>query len=318
MQVHAERLAADAAVRLADLSERLRQEHGVPLPPSSDWLPTAPASGETTPCPDCLDGAVACACGNGKLVCETCRGSGHAACKSCGASGRVVRYREIVRRFDTRRGMRMLPGEVGRTKHLGSEAHSALARATGDEVWHGDVEQLQQPAPASVPASVWSAAQTAREHVANGRQVAASPVGAGAGTATETAERRVIGRQARLTRVPLTQVEYTFAGHPFAFLAVGHTGAERFWAETFPPRWSRVGRFVKALVRDLEDFGGDLSAIQRPADVTLLDEYRSRRARNGSSGATSIQRVQIVEEPAPDSLHENAGTSAAATDESPD
>ena len=53
LQVHAERLASDAAVRLADLSERLRQEHGVPLPPSSDWLPTAPASGETTPCPDC-------------------------------------------------------------------------------------------------------------------------------------------------------------------------------------------------------------------------------------------------------------------------
>ena len=134
---------------------------------------------------------------------------------------------------------------------------------------------------------------------------------------SETAQRRVIGRQARLTRVPLTQVEYTFAGHPFAFLAVGHTGAERFWAETFPPRWSRVGRFVKALVRDLEDFGGDLSAVQRPADVTLLDEYRSRRARNGSSGAASIQRVQIVEEPAPEPPREPEAEAAESPTDKP-
>ena len=84
-----------------------------------------------------------------------------------------MRYREIVRRFDTRRGTRILPAARPADQHLGSEAHSALARATGDEVWHGDVEQLRQPAPASVPAGVWSAAQElAGEHIAQGRQVA--------------------------------------------------------------------------------------------------------------------------------------------------
>ncbi|HEX6818454.1 MAG TPA: hypothetical protein VF120_08770 [Ktedonobacterales bacterium] len=305
-QVHAERLATDAAGRLADLSERLRQEHGIPLPPSGEWLPTAPASGETLPCPDCADGKVACGCGNGKLVCDSCRGSGHASCGSCAGSGRVVRFREVVRRFDLRRSTQTRTLDAALTKLMGSSGQSALARAPGDEIWHGSVEQLAQPSPAGVPADVWSTAQDlAREHAAQAARLVPSrippPTGTGDEQSVGQGERRVIGRQVRLTRVPLTQVEYTFAGHPFAFLAVGQRGAERFWAETFPPRWSRVHRFVKALVRDLEELSGEFTALPGPADVTLLDEYRARRARNGTSNGashgTAIQRVRIVEEP---------------------
>ena len=108
-QVRAERLATDAAGKLADFSERLRQDYGVPLPPSAQWAPTAPASGETIPCPDCVDGTVACSCKTGKLVCATCKGSGYAACAACDGSARVIRYREVVRRFDTRTISRDMP-----------------------------------------------------------------------------------------------------------------------------------------------------------------------------------------------------------------
>lgn len=301
-QVHAERLASDAAGRLADLSERLRQEHGVPLPPSADWLPVAPASGETQPCPECVDGKVTCSCGNGKLVCEVCRGSSHATCRSCGGSGRVVRYREIARRFDTRRSTRIVPpADTAIGKHLSAVSASALRRAPGDEIWEGDVESLSSSTPEHVPADVWHAAQElARAHFAQPEPNAA---GTSAAKDEPKGERRVIGRRASLTRVPLTLVEYTFATHPYAFLAVGRAGSERFWADTFPPRWSRVHRFLKALARDLDDMSADFStrSLRGPADVAVLDEYRARHRRNGSGngtgGAPGAQRVRIVEEP---------------------
>jgi hypothetical protein len=297
LQVHAERIATDAAGRLADLSERLRQEYGVPLPPSADWMPTAPASGETIPCPDCIEGKVKCSCGNGKLVCDVCRGSGHAACASCGGSGRVVRFREVVRRFDMRHSSKVIPANDFAVSHLIDVA--ALRRATGDVAWEGSIEQLDASAPASVPGSVWGAAQElAREHVAHEAAAeAAQTARAAGGEAKPKGERRVLARQMHITRIPLTHVEYTFAGHPFAFLAVGHSGTERFWAETFPPRWSRVGRFFKAVMRDLEDVGGDVSKpeIHGPADVAVLDEYRARRASHETHNGA--QHVRIVEEP---------------------
>jgi hypothetical protein len=285
MQVHAERIATDTAGRLADLSERLRQEYGLPLPPSANWLPTAPASGETIPCPDCTDGKVACACGNGKLVCEVCRGSGHAACAVCRGSGRVLRYREVVRRFDTHTHTRVLPVEETRATHPSNHlvGAPALRRASGDEVWAGEVEQLQGDRPAALPERVWRAArELAGEHHAP--------------EIPQTAERRVVSRRVRVTRIPITQVDYSFAGHSFFFIAVGHAGAERFWAETFPPRWSRVGRFFKAIMRDLDEIGGDLPPRQlhSPAEIAVLEEYRAKRLSNGNGA----QHVQIIEEPA--------------------
>ncbi len=111
LQVQAERFAADAGDKLADLAERLRQDYGVPLPPSAQWAPVAPASGETIPCPDCVNGTVACACGNGKRVCEQCHGTGAQTCDACAGSGRVVRFKELVRRFDTHISQRVLPAD---------------------------------------------------------------------------------------------------------------------------------------------------------------------------------------------------------------
>ena len=273
MQVRAERLAADATDRIADLAERLRQEYGVPLPPAAQWMPTAPASGETIPCPDCTDGTIACSCGNGKRVCEVCQGSTYTACPACAETGRVIRYRELVRRFDTRIVERTLPVDGIEISHWITEP-AALRRVAGEPLWEGRLDALDADAPAQVPASVWAAAlDLANEDTRQGAQALASQT-AGEGAEGDMA-RRVISRRMRLVRVPLTYVAYTYGGHPFAFTAVGQAGAERFWAQDFPPRWSRVSRFVKALARDLGE------GPQRPArpggEISTLDAYRARR-----------------------------------------
>jgi hypothetical protein len=268
LQVHAERLAAEAGERVADLAERLRQEWGVPLPPSRDWMPVAPASGQTIPCPECLDGSVPCECGNGKRACATCEGSRHQECHMCGGTGRVVRHRELVRRFDTRISRRALPVEE---RVVAWAPQDALARGTGERVWEESLEEaLARPAaPPAVPPAIWQAA-LAFAGVALPAEEPPSSVSHG--------ERRPIARQLALVRVPLTRVQYAFAGHQYTVVALGAPDAERFWAETFPPRWSRVGRFLRAVSRDLGELGAGSAPDQSPGRVSALDEYRVRRA----------------------------------------
>jgi hypothetical protein len=271
-QVRAERLAVDAGERLADFAERLRQDYGVPLPPSGQWAPQAPASGETIPCPDCVNGTVPCDCGNGKRVCERCHGTSVEACGACGGSGRVLRYREVVRQFDTRLSERTVPGGGGRAQWVTDDM---LRRASGDFVWEGAADALSDTPPEGVPLDVWV---QARELAGIGSRPALTSAGQ---AASSRGERRVIGRRLRLDRVPLTRVQYTFAGQPYEFVAVGHAGTERFWAQSFPPRWGRVSRFFKVLARDLN---GEYPLPERrisppPPNGALssLDEFRARR-----------------------------------------
>ncbi len=274
-QVHAERLATDAAGRLADISERLRQDYGVPLPPSARWAPLAPASGETLPCPDCQGGTIPCtACRDGKQVCATCRGSTYVACQDCDGTGRVVRYREVVRRFDSH-----TTTSVASTQ---SDAEwvtdDMLRRASGIEAWSGDVAELSATPPVNVPAAVWMAA---REVALDARQ-AGEPV-----EATGQEERHVLHRRVRLSRVPATQLEYAYGGRLFEVVAVGNGRSERFWSDEFPPRWSHVGRFFKALMRDLN--GEHTQRLPR-ANGTLhvLDDYRN--------GKPELPHVRILED----------------------
>lgn len=268
-QVHAERLAAEAAGRVADFAERLRQEHGVPLPPSAQWAPLAPASGVTVPCPDCLDGSVPCTCDNGKVPCKTCMGSAFAECPACGASGRVVRHRELVRRFDTQIAERVLPPETGEVAEWFTQR--SLRRSTGEEAWAGRAGEMGSVPPEGVPAPVWA---MALELAGDGTR--ALPGRAGAQDTARDGERRILSRDVRVLRVPLVHVDYTFAGQPFAFVAAGTSGAEHFWASTFPSRWSRLGRFLQALARD-----GRNERPQRPphvaGEISTLEDYRARR-----------------------------------------
>lgn len=269
-QVQAERLATDAAGKLADFSERLRQDYGVPLPPSGQWAPTAPASGETIPCPECMDGTIPCSCKTGKLVCATCKGSGYAPCAACDGSARVIRYREVRRRFDTRVTSRTVT--PARAEEAGWLTSAMLRRASEETVWEGDLDEVTGETPLGVPAGVWMVARSLvnGEPEANGESSSEPEA--------DNPERHVIGRRLRLTCIPVTHVEYSFDGREFDFTSVGPSGSERFWADAFPARWTRVGRFFRAVVRDLNGERDDRKRLPSGAPRPL-DEYRARHVR---------------------------------------
>ncbi|HEX9037094.1 MAG TPA: hypothetical protein VF808_08920 [Ktedonobacterales bacterium] len=239
-QVHAERLAQNAVERLADLSERLRQDYGAPLPPSANWAPTAPASGETIPCPDCHGGTVACSCNEGKLACPVCHGTENEPCSSCQGTGKVIRHQEIARRFDTRIRTRLaIPAHEAASEWITDDM---LQRVNGDVVWEGPADDLDGPAPAGAPLLVWEAALALKRH-ADAELESEAPTGG--------LERRVLWRRVRLARAPISRLEYAYAGRMYTVVAVGRAGEERFWADNFPPRWHRVSRFFQAVVRDI-------------------------------------------------------------------
>ena len=262
LQGELERLSYEAAMRAADLSERLRREYGIPLPPSVHWAPGVVAASDALVCPECDHGRVACVCDQGRLVCETCIGQGSVDCPVCAGSGKVVRYRDVVRRFETSIHGEALPFS-GATL-LDGLSEAAVRRAPGEIVWEGAIEETRGSAPAGVPEEVWRAARDLIDRTpASGAQAD---------------ERQVISRRIRLSKVPVTRVEYAFAGEEYSFVAIGRAGEERFRADRFPPRWSRVQRFVSALTSDqAHDDPADLT--RTPTDITILEDYRARRLR---------------------------------------
>ena len=285
MQVHAERFAQNAVERLADFSERLRQEYGAPLPPSGDWAPVAPASGKTIPCPDCVDGSIPCVCNNGKVVCSVCHGSAYEACPACSGSGQVIRQRQIVRRFDTRIRTRVLPPTDPEAASWVTD--QMLRRSEGEQIWEGSEAELSGPTPNNVPERVWVEALALKRAYDERAAQASATADGGSPTATAVAdaagERHVLSRRLSLVRTPITRIEYAFAGRPYEALAVGRAGDERFWAETFPPRWNRVSRFFQAVARDIAGESG-----RRASDSPAL---------NGGS-MRDRTHIRIIEEPA--------------------
>jgi hypothetical protein len=303
LQIHAERLANDTAWRLADFAERLRQEHGVPLPPSAQWMPVAPASGVTQPCPDCVDGLVPCDCRSGKVICAVCLGGGQTECKSCGATGRIIRHRELVRRFDTLMTERIVPPDRPVLAEWLRE-HSPR-RVAGETAWQGSANSVaSQPAPQEVPAPVWAVAQElASEHA---RMLPGQ-------SADERGERRVFSREIRLLRVPFLRVEYTIGGQRLEFVAVGARGSERFWAHTFPTRLTRLGRFLRAIMRDLaaERAEHPERPVRPNGEISTLAEYRERRLRQ------QPYSVRIAEEEPGDSGKHGGEADAGGQDDDP-
>ncbi|HEX8996143.1 MAG TPA: hypothetical protein VF812_08935 [Ktedonobacterales bacterium] len=297
VQVHAERFAQSAVERLADLSERLRQEYGAPLPPSAEWAPVAPASGKTIPCPDCADGTIPCVCNNGKIVCSVCHGSAYEACPACAGSGQVIRQRAIVRRFDTRIRTRVLPPTDPEAASWVTD--EVLRRSSGEQVWEGSEAELSGPAPAGVPVHVWSAALTLKRDY---DERADGPSAADVSAPTD-GERRVLSRRLLLVRTPVSRIEYAFAGRAYEALAVGRTGEERFWADTFPPRWNRVSRFLQAVARDI---AGETT---RPSGGPLSNGYIAR-------DRTHIRIIEEPVEPQPDAPSAAEGPSTPDTRES--
>lgn len=279
-QLHVERLAKEAGERVIDLRDRVVRDWSKSFRPAFEWTPALNETAETIPCPDCQGGTLACDCDGGQQVCETCGGSGAEECPRCKGTGRTVRYQEVVRRFDTRVGTRALPLEERAADWLSQEA---LTRAQGEPVWTGALNDARgtQSAPAGVPADVW------REALAF---TAAGMVGLPDGGGAGDGDRRVISRQLSLIRVPLTHLDYEFAARRYVVTAYGPEGQERFWAESFPHRWSRVGRFLRAISRDLGEAGAP-PADEQSGRVSALDEYRAKRAdpTSGSGGSSETE-----------------------------
>jgi hypothetical protein len=288
LQAELERLSYDAALRAADLSERLRREYGIPLPPSVHWAPVVVARSDAPACPDCDHGQVACVCEQGKVRCETCAGQGSIDCPVCAAAGKVVRYRDVIRRLETRIHSQALPF-TGATL-IGGLSEATVRRAPGETVWDGLIDDLRGEAPAGVPEEIWQAARELTRQAPSASANAAQAEGTQA-EGTQADGRRVISRRVRFSKVPVTRVEYTFAESPFSFVAVGRAGEERFWAESFPPRWSRVQRFISALTRD-QDHDEVAGLTDAPTDIAILEEYRARRRRTDPGAPASANQPE--------------------------
>lgn len=253
LQDQAEKLASSVADRASEVIDTVRDNvrQYVPLPEQGPYTGERPKG--MIPCPDCVEGEIDCTCGNGKRVCAVCQGSKNAPCPVCKGSGKVIRHREIVRRFEVRpltqtlgespipmRVLRRAEGEVFAT----IETRAELERATP---------------PAGVPEQVWTLAQEAAR---SGRQSIAPD---------ERASLQVV----ELMRVPVVKVVYGYADEPFVFYAFGPEGKERFYAETFPPRWKRVERFVRALAQEV------VPPAPTGGQVSDLERYRQTREGSG-------------------------------------
>jgi hypothetical protein len=188
-------------------------------------------------------------------------------CPVCAGSGKVVRYRDVVRRFETTIHGEALP--LSGATLLDGLSEAAVRRAPGEIVWEGAVEEMPGSAPDGIPEEVW---QTAQDLIQR------TPM-----SGSQPGEQRVISHRIRFSKVPVTRVEYAFAGDDYAFVAIGRAGEERFRAERFPARWSRVQRFLSTLTRDQgrEDV---VDLAHAPTDITILEDYRARRRQAEARG----------------------------------
>ncbi|GHO87979.1 hypothetical protein [Dictyobacter formicarum] len=233
----AENMASSMGNKFSDLFENIRQQ-GVPIPNPVD---TDPASkGPTVPCPDCVNGEVNCSCGNGKRVCSTCQGAKMSLCSNCGGTGKVVRHREITRRFDLR----------SQTRFIGDSVIPAqqLEKAQGDLIYSAEInETLHLDAtPDMVPFDVW---RTTVEMVESERKVVDKP-----GLDPQAFPRPTL-QVVELVRIPYTAVRYRFADQEYVLYIYDTEGNEKFYSDRFPARWDRIERLVKAITADLRTPG---------------------------------------------------------------
>jgi len=231
----AENVANSVGEKVADVFEGIRQQ-GVPIPNPID---TDPANkGRTVPCPDCINGEVDCTCGNGKRVCTTCQGAKMSLCANCGGTGRVVRHREIARRFDLRT----------QTRIVGESAvpQSQLIKAGGELVYNAEVnETLHADAPPDgVPMDVWRI--TTELVKAESQEKTTGPLGN-----SPQEQSRANLQVVELVRIPYTTVHYHYGGQDYTFYVYDGEGREKFYADRYPARWDRIERLVKAITTDL-------------------------------------------------------------------
>jgi hypothetical protein len=230
----AENFSNSVNERVADVFDGIRSS-GVPIPNPID---TDPANkGKTVPCPDCINGEVDCTCGNGKRVCEVCEGAKTVLCSNCGGTGKIVRHREITRRFDL----------SVQTRIVGASPipERSLTAAGGELVYSAELNEEVHPeaAPDRVPMDVWRVAveMAETERASKEKQRPDSP----------QASSRPTLQVLELVRIPYTRVDYRFGNQDYSFYAYDGLGQEKFYADRYPARWDRIERLVRAISTDL-------------------------------------------------------------------
>lgn len=227
----AENVASSVGGKVSDVFESIRQQ-GVPIPNPVDTDPAT--KGPTIPCPDCVKGEVDCTCGNGKRVCTGCEGAKMSLCSNCGGTGKLVRHREIVRRFDLRTQTRI----VGACPI----PQQQLFKADGHLIYNAEVNEMLYPEapPESVPIDVW---RTTVDLVNAESKSQEKP-----GVVTNT---RATLQVIELVRIPYTRVQYRYSEQDYVLYIYDGEGNEKFYADRHPARWDRIERLVKAISNDL-------------------------------------------------------------------
>jgi hypothetical protein len=266
----AENVATSMSNKFSDVVENIRQQ-GVPI---SNPIDTDPASkGPTVPCPDCVSGEINCSCGNGKRVCTTCQGAKTSLCSNCSGTGKVVRHREIARRFDLRSQVRFLGDIVIPAQQLN--------KVTGDLVYSAETnETLYMDAPPDlVPLDVW---RTTVDLVESERKTVDKP-----GLDPQAFPRPTL-QVIELLRIPYTTIRYRYANQDYTLYIYDIEGNEKFYADRLPARWDRVERLVKAITLDL----------RAPATVEKdkQNEATSQSYSGGYRIPVEVPPVTIVEE----------------------
>ncbi|MBO0794556.1 MAG: hypothetical protein J2P36_26890, partial [Ktedonobacteraceae bacterium] len=229
----AENMASSVGGKVSDVLDNIRQQ-GVPIPNPMD---TDPASkGATIPCPDCVNGEVECTCGNGKRVCTACQGARMSLCNGCGGTGKLVRHREMVRRFDLRT----------QTHFIGDcpIPPQYLVKASGEMVYNAEINETLHPdvSPDRVPLDIWqSTVAVARSE----SQMQESP-----GVDPKSSSRPTL-QVIELVRIPYTRLQYRYSDQDYLLYIYDCEGQEKFYADRHPARWDRVERLFKAISSDL-------------------------------------------------------------------
>lgn len=219
--------------KVSDVFDGIRQQ-GVPLPNPVDTDPAK--KGPTIPCPECINGEVDCTCASGKRVCATCQGARMSLCNACGGTGKIVRHREIMRRFDLRT----------QTHFLGDcpIPPAQLLKASGDLIFSAEVNETfhAEAVPDRVPTDIW---RSTVELVRLEGQVQDKP-----GVDGQSCPRPTL-QVVELARIPYTTIVYRLGDQEYTLFAYDSAGKEKFHAERYPARWDRIERLFKAISTDL-------------------------------------------------------------------
>ncbi|WP_052890884.1 hypothetical protein [Thermogemmatispora carboxidivorans] len=234
LQRRVEKLTNALGERVSTVFEGIRQQ-GLLVP---NPLDTDPANkGRVIPCPDCINGEVDCDCVTGKRVCPACQGAKFTLCPACNGTGKIVRHREIVRSFELRT----------RYRFVGTDAlpQQQLLKAEGELVYSAEVDENLHPEapPDAVPLDIW---QAAVEEV----RTAAAVSGRASAEAVQSSLRPTL-QVLELVRIPYIKVDYRYIDRDYTLYIYDGEGHEKFYAASFPPRWDRIERLVRAITSDL-------------------------------------------------------------------